>query len=135
MQVLDSTYAQRNSQYCFGETPIWIANWIRQIKICFTSCKAIIVVPPKHWLNTDNIFLFWDTVSQILILWYWSENGIYKIQCKYFRVHSAENRWNNFGRKQPYFSICIDLWSNSTSCPKIFPVSRLKRPLKVRFDP
>ena len=54
-----------------------------------------------------------------------NEYRIYKIQCKYFRVHSAENRWNNFGQKQPKLSICIDLWWNSTSYPKMFLLWRL----------
>ena len=108
---------QRNSQFCFGETPIWIANWISRIKIfyfsyfdfnyCWSTCK-------QH----ADLSFFWNS--------HLNEYRIYKIQCKYFRVHSAENRWNNFGHKQPKLSICIDLWWNSTSYPKMILLKWLK---------
>ena len=70
-----------------------------------------------HIITTKQSGLFWgetDLNSLISILadlpvcwrghFIWM---VYKIQCKYFRVHSAENRWNNFGHMQPYF---LSVW-------------------------
>ena len=83
----------------------------------------------------------WSTCIQHADLsFFWNshlnEYRIYKIQCKYFRVHSAENRWNNFGHKQPKLSICIDLWWNSTSYPNLGSLSlqELSRQVSTNFE-